>query len=63
MKNHLFEDKNIKRIGNFVDEHVERTRNLEKNIPPFSSVEFSINGACNRRCEFCPRVNKKDEPV
>ena len=36
---------------------VTKTKNLKDNIPPFSSVEFSINGACNRRCVFCPRVN------
>ena len=62
MKTGLFTDKNIKRIGNFVDDHVSSISNLENDIPPFSSVEFSINGACNRRCVFCPRVNKKDYP-
>ena len=31
-------------------------------MPPFSSVELSINGACNRRCHFCPRVVKEDYP-
>ena len=62
MKKQLFTDKNIKRVGNFVDEHVLSVPNLENDIPPFSSIEFSINGACNRRCEFCPRVNEKDYP-
>ena len=62
MKTRLFTDKNIARIGNFVDDHVSSVSNLENDIPPFSSVEFSINGACNRRCVFCPRVNKKDYP-
>ena len=62
MKTRLFTDKNIKRIGNFVDDHVSSISNLENDIPPFSSVEFSINGACNRRCVFCPRVNEKDYP-
>lgn len=62
MKQKLFIDKNIKRIGNFVDEHVTKVSNLKNNVPPFSSVEFSINGACNRRCSFCPRVNEKEYP-
>jgi len=61
MKTRLFTDKNIARIGNFVDDHVSSVSNLENDIPPFSSVEFSINGACNRRCVFCPRVNKTFE--
>ena len=62
MKTRLFTDKNIARIGNFVDDHVSSVSNLENDIPPFSSVEISINGACNRRCVFCPRVNEKDYP-
>ena len=62
MKTRLFTDKNIARIGNFVDDHVSSVSNLENDIPPFSSVEFSINGACNRRCHFCPRVNEKEYP-
>ena len=62
MKTRLFTDKNIKRVGDFVDEHVLSVPNLGNDIPPFSSIEFSINGACNRRCHFCPRVNEKDYP-
>ena len=60
--NQLFIDKNIKRVGDFVNDHVSKAQNLKNNVPPFSSVEFSINGACNRRCIFCPRVNKADYP-
>jgi len=62
MKKKLFTDKNISRLGNFVDRHILSVPLLKNGIPPFSSVEFSINGACNRRCHFCPRVNKKDYP-
>ncbi len=61
-KKNLFIDKNISRVGDYVDEHLSKTGNLKNNIPPFSSVEFSINGACNRRCVFCPRVNKTEYP-
>ena len=61
-KNRKFIDKNIKRVGDFVDDHVSKTENLKNGVPPFSSVEFSINGACNRRCIFCPRVNEEDYP-
>mgnify|MGYP001166725513 FL=1 len=61
-KKNLFIDRNISRVGDFVDDHVTKTKNLKDNIPPFSSVEFSINGACNRRCVFCPRVNEADYP-
>lgn len=57
-----FIDKNIKRVGDFVDNHISRTENLKNGVPPFSSVEFSINGACNRRCFFCPRVKEEDYP-
>ena len=62
MKKRLFTDLNIKRIGNFVDEHYSRTPNLKNNIPPFSSIEISLNGSCNRRCHFCPRVNEEAYP-
>ena len=61
-KNQKFIDKNIKRVGDFVDDHISKTENLKNGVPPFSSVEFSINGACNRRCFFCPRVNEEDYP-
>ena len=61
-KKNLFIDKNIGRVGDYVDQHVTKTKNLKNDVPPFSSVEFSINGACNRRCVFCPRVNKSDYP-
>ena len=62
MKKKLFVDRNIKRVGDFVDTHISRTKNFDDNTPPFSSIEFSINGACNRRCEFCPRVSKENYP-
>ena len=50
MKKKLYTDINIKRIDNFLDKHLEVAKNLKDGIPPFSSVEISINGACNRRC-------------
>ena len=62
LKKNLFIDKNIGRVGDYVDQHISKTQNLNNDIPPFSSVEFSINGACNRRCSFCPRVNEADYP-
>ena len=49
-------------IDNFLDKHLENAKNLSNGVPPFSSVEISINGACNRRCIFCPRVVKEDYP-
>jgi len=58
----LFIDKNIARVGDQIDQHISKTKNLKNDVPPFSSVEFSINGACNRRCVFCPRVDKSAYP-
>ena len=46
----------------FLDKHLEEAKNLEDGSPPFSSVEISINGACNRRCFFCPRVDEEGYP-
>ena len=62
MKKKLYTDINISRIDNFLNDHLEKTENLENGIPPISSIEFSINGACNRRCFFCPRVDEKKYP-
>ena len=62
MKKKLFTDINISRIDNFLDKHLKKAKNLSSGVPPFSSVEISINGACNRRCHFCPRVVKEDYP-
>lgn len=61
-KKQLFTDINIKRIDNFLDEHLQNSKDLPKGIPTFSSIELSINGACNRRCFFCPRVDKNKYP-
>ena len=58
----LFLDKNIERVGDYVDLHLDKANNLKNDVPPFSSVEISINGACNRRCAFCPRVNESKYP-
>tara|TARA_B100001769_G_C22021539_1_gene548932 strand:+ start:527 stop:886 length:360 start_codon:yes stop_codon:yes gene_type:complete len=62
MKKKLYTDINIKRIDNFLDKHLETANNLKDDVPPFSSVEISINGACNRRCFFCPRVDEEGYP-
>ena len=62
MKKRLFTDINIKRIDEFLDQHLDGVQNLKDGVPPFSSVEISINGACNRRCFFCPRVDKEGYP-
>lgn len=55
-------DINISRIDEFISKHLKRVSILEGGVPPFSSVEFSINGMCSRRCIFCPRVNKNFFP-
>ena len=62
MKKRLFTDINIKRIDEFLDKHLDGAQKLKDGVPPFSSVEISINGACNRRCFFCPRVDKEGYP-
>tara|TARA_B110000967_G_scaffold104528_1_gene107208 strand:- start:2912 stop:3460 length:549 start_codon:yes stop_codon:yes gene_type:complete len=62
MKKKLYTDINIKRFDNFLDKHLDNAKNLKGGAPPFSSVEISINGACNRRCFFCPRVDKEGYP-
>ena len=58
-KKQLFTDINIKRIDDFLDTHLKDEINLPTGVPTFSSIEISINGACNRRCFFCPRVDKE----
>ena len=64
MKDKLFTDINIARVGDFVSHHQKFAKNIGtvNSVPPFSSVEISINGACNRRCFFCPRVDEKEYP-
>ena len=58
MKKIFFKDINIDRVDNFLKKQNEYNINSQK-IPYIQSVEFSINGACNRRCFFCPRVDEK----
>ena len=55
MKNPIFLDKNIQRVENFVQKYYSKKRTLKNGYPVFSSIEISLNGACNRRCEFCPK--------
>jgi len=57
----LFLDQNIERLGSFVDKHLSQKNNIDE-TPPISIIEFSINGACNRRCHFCPRVSEANYP-
>jgi len=55
-------DVNISRIEDFIGKHLKETPPLEGGVPPFSSVEFSNNALCNRRCVFCPRVDTEKFP-
>lgn len=48
-------DINIKRIEQFINWHLASTGIKTDELPPFSSLEFNINGFCNRTCFFCPR--------
>ena len=56
MKKKLYTDINISRIDNFLNDHLKKTKNLSNGLPPISSVEISINGACNRRCFFVQKL-------
>ena len=62
IKKKLHTDINIQRMDNFLDDHLKSEKKLSNGFPSFSSIEFSINGACNRRCFFCPRVDEKNYP-
>tara|TARA_B110001454_G_C12684955_1_gene419768 strand:- start:147 stop:1073 length:927 start_codon:yes stop_codon:yes gene_type:complete len=62
VKKKLFQDININRLDKFLDIHLENESSLPNGVPTFSSIEFSINGACNRRCFFCPRVDENKYP-
>lgn len=44
----------------FLKQHLNGSKFSTANVPPFSSVEISINGLCNRSCHFCPRANNKE---
>ena len=57
----LFKDLNIERLDKFVSKH-QSSNDMVNGYPVFSSIEFSINGACNRRCSFCPRIDPKLYP-
>lgn len=48
-------DANIPRKGRALDDHL--ARHLSDPAPPLSLVEFNLTGLCNRKCEFCPRVD------
>ena len=50
MKRRLYTDININRVEKFLNKHLEDKPNLPSGFPPISSIELSINGACNRRC-------------
>lgn len=48
-------DPNLVRKGRILDNHIHDAATLPNGDPPFSHVEFSITGLCNRACVFCPR--------
>ena len=56
-----FTDSNIKRRDQFLDQFLLNEDNSSK-LPNIAGVEISLNGACTRRCEFCPRVDDKRYP-
>jgi len=62
MKKILYEDVNIKRTGKYIDEFFSQNKTLPSGHPLFFHIEFSINGTCNRRCFFCPRVDPEKYP-
>tara|TARA_B100001063_G_C16704510_1_gene524436 strand:- start:310 stop:1230 length:921 start_codon:yes stop_codon:yes gene_type:complete len=62
MKKILYEDINIKRTGKHIDEFFSQNKTLPSGHPLFFHIEFSINGTCNRRCFFCPRVDPEKYP-
>ena len=62
MKKILYEDVNIKRTGKYIDNFFDQNKILPSGHPLFFHIEFSINGTCNRRCFFCPRVDPKKYP-
>jgi len=57
-----FFDKNIIRTGDFIDKHIEDIQNWYDDFPPFSHLEISACGNCNRKCFFCPYGNS-DFPI
>ena len=62
MKKILHTDVNIKRTNEHIDNFLKQNKKLESGQPLFFHIEFSINGTCNRRCFFCPRVDPKKYP-
>ena len=62
MKKILYTDVNIKRTGDHIDNFIKQNKILPSGQPLFFHIEFSINGTCNRRCFFCPRVDPKKYP-
>jgi len=49
-----FFDKNILRTADFIDTHLYDKKSWYSKYPPFSHLELSITGNCNRSCFFCP---------
>lgn len=62
MKKILHKDVNIDRTGKYIDNFLEQNKTLSSGYPLFFHLEFSINGTCNRRCFFCPRVDPNKYP-
>lgn len=57
-----FTDINIERTQDLLDATIDRVHFGRNGAPAFATVEISINGACTRRCRFCPRVSETNFP-
>lgn len=51
--------KNIKRVGDLVDNNVQT---LSNGMPLFSWIEISPVDICNRKCVFCPKADTENYP-
>jgi radical SAM protein with 4Fe4S-binding SPASM domain len=59
-KNEIFKDtiqKNIERKSSFIDKVY-----LNDGVPLFSWIDLNPTELCNRKCEFCPRVDESEYP-
>ncbi len=56
-----YTDSNIEKMDSFLYKSLESTNNTTTG-PTFAHIEISLNGACTRRCVFCPRVDASKYP-